>query len=549
MFARFNLTTLAVLVATCPVSAAGPRSPLWPFVEDRVVHELCDRDVGEWAVELKQKPLTDDFEDLLLRFSVYLRAGHIEALGEIIDRFPEGEASAYTSASQRGYGEYNWLATKLIANRRFNLAQAFLEARPRTRCFDVRPLLDHLVERHGAKEADRFVHIYQRHYNDEFLRLRRHIYSRAGGRPKLVAILSEQIEAPHRLREQLAVIAEDRPQDPKLPITWIKRAEDLIGRKLFDEAEDEFQEALALAPIANEHSSRHPNRRADVIRHYSYFLSKHRGVMPMMEFLFAELSLSAPGSNYQFNVVQAMVTHVRVPGDEGTLQPDDERLWAFLDVRKQWSMIAKMLLGQMADNAAGDINVAERFWSRAESMAAEGDFTRAATLGRVMYIADEYRRPIPILKAVEQERAAAGHHTQVSLTLLQVYIALGDWTAADDIWKRAVRSIPRDNVPMLIGQVAVSAAERGEYDEAMKWWRRRTNFNRDGSRDIDKMLAAGMRGHLLNFYETLAKADAASDSPRHVINYIVKHAPRECQFDHSLKKPGRTRKFFKRRKR
>jgi tetratricopeptide (TPR) repeat protein len=138
----------------------------------------------------------------------------------------------------------------------------------------------------------------------------------------------------------------------------------------------------------------------------------------------------------------------------------------------------------------------------------------------------QYRRAISLLKVAERERTRTGHRTQASLSLLQAYTALGESRAADEAWKRAVRSIPRDNVPMLLGQVAVAAAQDGEHDEAMKWWRRRTNFNRDDRRDIEKMLAAGMREEVLEFYGALAKDDPSSDSPRHVTKYIAEHFQR-----------------------
>lgn len=57
----------------------------WSEARRDVVARLAERDVGEWARELHDRPLPSDEQGLVIRFQVLLRAGQLDRLPPVID--------------------------------------------------------------------------------------------------------------------------------------------------------------------------------------------------------------------------------------------------------------------------------------------------------------------------------------------------------------------------------------------------------------------------------------------------------------------------------
>jgi tetratricopeptide (TPR) repeat protein len=117
------ILTMALLcaVGAGPLTAAAPERADWWSVEQSVGQELLTRDVGQYARELNEQraPTTDG--DLMRRFSVLNRAGHLRQVRTVIDAMSDAKLETH---------QLSHMADFLIGRRDWPTARYFLERLP-----------------------------------------------------------------------------------------------------------------------------------------------------------------------------------------------------------------------------------------------------------------------------------------------------------------------------------------------------------------------------------------------------------------------------------
>src|SRR5688572_951174 len=76
---------LVLAVVAGGLVAAEPQRAEWWGVEKQVVEELLTRNAGQWARQLSKQPLPQEAGELMRRFSVFNRAGHLRQARRVID--------------------------------------------------------------------------------------------------------------------------------------------------------------------------------------------------------------------------------------------------------------------------------------------------------------------------------------------------------------------------------------------------------------------------------------------------------------------------------
>jgi tetratricopeptide (TPR) repeat protein len=116
-------TLILAFLAVCTgrLAAADPEPAEWWSVEKRVVEELLQRDGGQWARELAAQPPPATAGELMRRFSVFNRAGHLRQARAVIDAMRG--ASIHTS-------QLSSMADFLIDRQDWPTARYFLERLP-----------------------------------------------------------------------------------------------------------------------------------------------------------------------------------------------------------------------------------------------------------------------------------------------------------------------------------------------------------------------------------------------------------------------------------
>ena len=110
-----------LLAGTRGAAAEEPQRAEWWATERHVVEQLLARDVGQWARELNKQPMPNEAGDLMLRFSVLIRAGHLRQVRPVIEALSEANVEK---------GQLSAMADFLIDRQDWSTARAFLERLP-----------------------------------------------------------------------------------------------------------------------------------------------------------------------------------------------------------------------------------------------------------------------------------------------------------------------------------------------------------------------------------------------------------------------------------
>src|SRR5688572_19494927 len=118
---RMTWVLMLLAVGAGRLAAAEAEPAEWWSVEKRVVEELLQRDAGQWAHELHGQRMPTAAGELMLRFSVFNRAGHLRQARAAIDAMSEGGVPKHQLPA---------MADFLIGRKDFAIARYFLERLP-----------------------------------------------------------------------------------------------------------------------------------------------------------------------------------------------------------------------------------------------------------------------------------------------------------------------------------------------------------------------------------------------------------------------------------
>lgn len=166
----------------------------WWTVNEKVVEEALHRDIGKWARDLEAKPLSEDVAELVLRFNVFIRAGHEKSVRPVIDKAAARKDSLGTSLLHE--------MTKFLIDHDFwDLAIHFLQRFARVPPISVNEVIDHWADQVDADEIDRWLSEREGPYSDAWFLTRIDFRRRRGTLDKLIDELAAQVRAKPKLLE------------------------------------------------------------------------------------------------------------------------------------------------------------------------------------------------------------------------------------------------------------------------------------------------------------------------------------------------------------
>ncbi|HEY2253370.1 MAG TPA: hypothetical protein VGH74_19990, partial [Planctomycetaceae bacterium] len=302
----------------------------------------------------------------------------------------------------------------------------------------------------------------------------------------------------------------------KDPGYWQERAAYYRGRKEPAQEEAALQQGLALAqpqPEGQRHGKGAADWRSSFIGAYAQFLARENRAEDAVALLRKELAESPALSSSCTRAAQCLAfdfdKHIGV---------DDEVLWTWLENRPHWEYAAERLLWRMLEHANRDD--LDRYFTRAEKLAFEGDPARASSLGWIENRMAYAQRSLPLLKHAVDKAQDAQLKERASFTLFESYLDLGDWKNAEAILPDCSGHLTPREFTDRMSQIAVCAAQGGAKADAMRVWNRVANLDLTATAAIPQLVAAGLRDDLVAFYEGVQKAIPSSDIPEKVLESL-----------------------------
>ncbi len=185
---RIATGLIVTFVLTLPGLADEVEQPEqidWWSVKRDVVEQAFRRDIGQWAGELEARELPDRLGHLVRAYSVFVRAGHDEAVRRAIDKLATMQETANEHL-------LSTMADDLIGREDWKTALYFVKHVER-----AQPGWGYVLIRHWAKEGDADeidAFLAKRNSNDFWFRERVRFRQDAGTLDKLIDELVEQVE-------------------------------------------------------------------------------------------------------------------------------------------------------------------------------------------------------------------------------------------------------------------------------------------------------------------------------------------------------------------
>jgi tetratricopeptide (TPR) repeat protein len=292
---------------------------------------------------------------------------------------------------------------------------------------------------------------------------------------------------------------------------WRKRAEYYTGRNEKAEAIEAYERALALAPfvITVVDGKEYYGPRLDILSSYVWFLGGPASSPEAKQMLWDEFKKAPLSSSYAKAVVGRMIS--RDGGYDTFFGADQSLVWDFLSAQREWGDTERGLLGWMWFR----FNSAEReaLWDRAEKLARGASPTRAQALSRALMSREAYLRAIPVLKDAINRLTTEWEKRSATSDLYRAYINTNNWKAAEEMWPSFHGKTGMPASPEALGEIAVAAARAQAPDEAMRFWRAKTNLDLGNFNYLSNLAQLGLKERLRNFYLQLAKDDPESWAP------------------------------------
>lgn len=345
---------------------------------------------------------------------------------------------------------------------------------------------------------------------------------------ELTAAFPDGLPPPDLSREAGAIqgasgarVIEGRIRDAEVPnetsvAYWATRAEYFVGRNERGEADAAFLKALALTGEPGREAVRAgagPGR-GPILRGYVSWLGRTGRRAEGSALLWREYEAADPTSPLA-EFVLGDILEGRAGAVEPT-EPDDERLWRFLEANAEWDASrAGTLLRRMAAS-----NPTTAFWDRAEALTREAAPGRALALGRILCRAGALRRGLPLLEDAAARLTQAGPRATAAWELFEAHLGLDDWRNAEARWADVKVRVAWPDRPRWLGRIALAAARSGARAEALRLWAVRTNLDRGDMQGLDDLANAGLRDDLVAFYGRMAQADPTTVYPARMLRRL-----------------------------
>ncbi|WP_162051056.1 MULTISPECIES: hypothetical protein [unclassified Lentimonas] len=304
-----------------------------------------------------------------------------------------------------------------------------------------------------------------------------------------------QAESGARVIESRIIEAEEENlEDPEY---WLRRAQYYRGRKEVAPQEEALRKALALTEPAPQLKGKvQINARHRVLTSLVFLLRQEKRADEGRALLLNEMqqapidSASSKGSARMFGY--------DVPN---WIDPDEPILWDWLARRVQWEHTEERLLRELLERVPVDTR--DPYFVRAEQLAVgdQMDPSRALNLGWILKYLESPERAIPVLQHALGLPVEGEDRQRCALTLLDVYLNLGDWQSAEALFALAEKRLTTREDLQKLGDIAVVAAEAGELDEAFRLWKRLANGSLKVKAINEELSPLGLGARITAYYE------------------------------------------------
>jgi tetratricopeptide (TPR) repeat protein len=313
------------------------------------------------------------------------------------------------------------------------------------------------------------------------------------------------------------------------PEYWLARAHYYAGGESKEEAEKAFLKALELSPKEPDRFKK-PNVRSGVLRDYCAWLSVEGRASDAFEMLREELRSHEINAGSVSAAVGILTDKSK--GYWGLLNPEDEVLWRYLGRRDKWDGRDERFLRTLAELAVLErpgygppgrplgaqlsglqSQKARAFAERGEKLVKGADASRAKVLGEVLIYTRQYERAVPVLVDAASQLESEHERKSAAFSLFRAYLQTGKWKEAEAAFLTARPNLGSEEDIEWYGRISLAAAEAGDFQDAMRLWKTRSNIDLADLRGLEALAKAGMREHLRSFYLSIQEIDPASWVP------------------------------------
>ncbi len=176
-----------------------------------------------------------------------------------------------------------------------------------------------------------------------------------------------------------------------------------------------------------------------------------------------------------------------------------------------WEMTEKRLLWRLLEKAGREDR--DRYFTRAEELVSGKDPSRASSLGWIMNRMGYAERSIPLLTYAIENADDEKLIKRTYSVLWESYLHTGDWKRAEELLSLHTEGLMSDQLPHKYSTVAVAAAKAGAKSEAIRIWGVVAALNPSELEALDKLVKAGLKNELIDFYLNMQKTMPSSDIP------------------------------------
>jgi hypothetical protein len=300
---------------------------------------------------------------------------------------------------------------------------------------------------------------------------------------------------------------------------WLERANYYDGRTEYGLERDSYRQALVALATRPEDSKR-LMERFEVVRSFAFFLARwHREEEDRSELaklLTSELSNVPPETDYAFRIARLITQNEFELGalQHSLLASRPSFVARLLDGRREWDIDGSGLIEDIVKGDKLSSILKERIWSNLEQLVRDPGSTRAFYLAEAMQDSKEWQRAIPLWRGyIEHASPTRDENNSTAISnLVTAYCRTGQWRAAEKLLIARKDSFWRD-LPKVLAEVAIVAAQHNAPDDAMRLWRMSTNLDRRNLEALPQLAQTQAKPQLVEMYSKMKKDDPQSTIP------------------------------------
>ncbi|MBI4750654.1 MAG: hypothetical protein HY774_19385 [Acidobacteria bacterium] len=305
-------------------------------------------------------------------------------------------------------------------------------------------------------------------------------------------------------------ILENEEAHQQKPEYWISRASYYLGRQELKLFEETIDQAIARFPFRPDFYE--TQKRIQILEFYFQWLKTAQSkwnidINPRISRWVQEFE-TAPidHTDYAFFLYQQVKPYLKNP-DQYWVFPNG-RMWKTLATGSSWYGKQDEMWNQIR-KAQPDQR--KKICSRLERLA-KNDPKKQYLLGQAYFQNKLYQQAISLLKPVVHT-CKPENPWEVSKLLWDSYLKIADWKSAEFLIYGRSRSDRNPYFSEDCVELVVMAAQHKAFDEALRLWARKEEFDPRSLTELPKLVALGMRKHLIRYYQQKKQADPESAIP------------------------------------